>query len=52
MRDDKFEWDDRKAVANRARHGIGFETARKVFKGPYAVDEPMIATTTAKNASP
>lgn len=40
MRDDKFEWDDRKAAANRARHGIGFETVRKVFKDPFAADEP------------
>jgi len=40
MRGDKFEWDDRKAAANRARHGIGFETARKVFKDPLAVDDP------------
>jgi uncharacterized protein len=39
MRDDKFEWDDRKAAANRARHGISFETARKVFKDPFAIDE-------------
>ena len=40
MRDNKFEWDDRKAAANRTRHGIGFETARKAFKDPFAVDEP------------
>ena len=40
MRDAKFEWDDRKAAANHARHGIAFETARKVFKDPFGVDEP------------
>jgi uncharacterized DUF497 family protein len=39
MRDDDFEWDDAKAAANLARHGISFETARKVFKDPIAVDE-------------
>jgi uncharacterized protein len=39
MQDDKFEWDDRKAAANRARHGTAFETARKAFKDPFAVDE-------------
>jgi uncharacterized DUF497 family protein len=40
MRDDKFEWDDRKAAANRIRHGISFETARKAFKDRLAVDQP------------
>ena len=39
MRDDKFEWDDQKAAANRAKHGISFETARKAFKDRSAVDQ-------------
>jgi uncharacterized protein len=31
MRDDEFEWDDRKAGANLARHGVSFEAARLAF---------------------
>lgn len=38
MRDDDFEWDDAKARANIARHGISFEMARRVFSDPFAVD--------------
>jgi hypothetical protein len=40
MRDDDFEWDDQKAASNRVRHGVSFETARKAFKDPFAVDQP------------
>jgi hypothetical protein len=39
MRDDKFEWDDRKAAVNHARHGVSFEAARKVFKDIAAIDQ-------------
>lgn len=38
MRDDDFEWDDAKARANVARHDVSFETARKVFNDPFALD--------------
>jgi uncharacterized DUF497 family protein len=38
MRDDEFEWDDRKAATNLARHGVNFETARQVFDDIYAVE--------------
>ena len=31
MRDDEFEWDDRKAAANLAKHRISFEDARLAF---------------------
>lgn len=31
MRDLRFEWDDRKAAANRRKHGVTFEEARTVF---------------------
>ncbi len=27
----RFEWDRRKDVANRAKHGVGFEEARSAF---------------------
>ncbi|WP_144574036.1 BrnT family toxin [Agrobacterium sp. DE0009] len=33
-----FEWNDRKALTNLAKHGVSFETARKVFDDPFAVD--------------
>lgn len=38
MRDVDFEWDDTKARANIARHDVSFETARKVFGDPFALD--------------
>jgi uncharacterized DUF497 family protein len=33
-----FEWDEQKAVANLAKHGVSFETASHVFNDPFAVD--------------
>ena len=38
MRDDEFEWDDAKAAANLARHGVSFFTARRVFDDPFAFE--------------
>ncbi|MGH7024021.1 MAG: BrnT family toxin [Caulobacteraceae bacterium] len=38
MRDEDFEWDDAKAVANRNRHGVLFDIARGVFADPFAVE--------------
>ena len=38
MREDWFEWDDRKAAANLARHGVGFSEARRAFDDPYAFE--------------
>lgn len=32
-----FEWDERKAVDNIAKHGVGFEAARSVFGDPNAL---------------
>ena len=32
-----FEWDPNKAVANRRKHGVGFEQAATVFKDALAV---------------
>ncbi|MFM9939162.1 MAG: BrnT family toxin [Hyphomicrobiaceae bacterium] len=31
MPDDEFEWDDSKAIANRRKHHVSFETAREAF---------------------
>ena len=36
--DENFQWDDVKAAANFARHGVAFEAAREVFKDPFALD--------------
>ena len=38
MRDDEFEWDDRKAQRNERQHGVTFELARLVFDDPNAID--------------
>jgi uncharacterized DUF497 family protein len=38
VRDDNFEWDDAKAAANLARHGVSFEMAREVFDDRAAYD--------------
>lgn len=38
MRDDEFEWDDDKAVSNRAAHGVSFGVAREVFRDPFALE--------------
>jgi uncharacterized protein len=38
MVDDDFEWDDDKADANVAKHGITFDAARGVFGDPFAID--------------
>jgi uncharacterized protein len=35
-----FEWDVRKAAANRAKHGVAFEEAATVFSDPDALDGP------------
>ena len=34
----RFEWDDEKAAANLAKHGISFEEAKTVFDNPLYVD--------------
>ena len=38
MMDDGFEWDDEKAAANHAKHGIMFEQAKGVFRDPFAIE--------------
>ena len=39
MRDDRFEWDDRKAASNLRKHKISFAAARWVFDDLFAFDE-------------
>lgn len=38
MQDANFEWDDKKAAANVARHGVSFDTARSLFNDPFGVE--------------
>ena len=33
----RFEWDERKAIANEKNHGITFDQASTVFRDPLAV---------------
>lgn len=40
MKDDRFEWDDRKAESNRRKHGVSFDEARDVFDDPDYIEEP------------
>jgi uncharacterized protein len=42
MRDDNFEWDDRKAASNYRKHQVPFELARVVFDDPRAVERADI----------
>ncbi len=30
----EFEWDEAKNRANVSKHGIGFQTAKRIFEGP------------------
>ena len=39
MRDERFEWHDRKARTNVRDHGVTFEDATKVFDDLQAVDD-------------
>jgi len=39
MNDDHFEWDDAKAAANYAKHGVSFRRARLVFADPFGIAE-------------
>ena len=38
MSQDNFEWDDRKAASNFAKHGVTFEMAREVFRDAFAIE--------------
>jgi len=46
----QFEWDEAKDRANRAKHGIGFDRAVRVFEGDYVtaligvLDEVLIVS--------
>ncbi len=39
MNDDGFQWDEAKAAKNYAKHGVTFESARHVFKDPFALEQ-------------
>jgi len=36
----KFEWDEAKAAANLAKHGVSFEEAASIFGDPLALSFP------------
>lgn len=36
----EFDWDERKARANRSKHGITFDAAMTVFVDPLALSRP------------
>jgi uncharacterized DUF497 family protein len=38
MNADDFEWDDAKAGANLAKHGVSFDQARDAFDDPFAIE--------------
>lgn len=38
MQSGGFEWDDLKAAANFAKHGVSFEAACMVFADPFAIE--------------
>ena len=40
MKQLRFEWDERKAAANRRKHGVSFEEARTVFFDESALLRP------------
>ena len=35
----RFEWDEVKNQSNRRKHGIGFDTALRIFADPFALSE-------------
>ena len=39
MRNDRFEWDDDKAVSNERKHGVTFDEASEVFDDPLQLIE-------------
>ena len=38
MKDDEFEWNEKKAAENYAKHGIDFEHAKLMFNDIFAVE--------------
>lgn len=38
MNDDSYAWDDVKAAENRAKHGVGFHLARRVFEDAFGAE--------------
>jgi uncharacterized DUF497 family protein len=49
-RDQRFVWDGRKAVANRAKHGVGFEAACEAFFDDLAVYVEAAVDEESRNA--
>ena len=47
----EFEWDDSKAAANLAKHGVNFEYAARAFFDPRGLELPTTDSTTARSAA-
>jgi uncharacterized DUF497 family protein len=45
----QYEWDERKARQNFAKHGVRFEYAARIFLDPRRLDAEDVGTTTASN---
>jgi uncharacterized DUF497 family protein len=43
----RFDWDPKKAAANQAKHGVGFEEAITAFDDPFALVAPDETHSTA-----
>ena len=43
MESERFEWDDRKAAANRHKHKVSFSEAATVLEGFEAIVEPDLS---------
>jgi len=39
LKNDLFEWDDGKALANIANHGVSFDEARTVFEDTFSITQ-------------
>jgi uncharacterized DUF497 family protein len=48
----QFEWDSKKAEANKVKHGVSFEEAITVFAGPLAriFEDPILRSNGAKSS--
>ena len=38
MNDGSYEWDDAKAAENLAKHGVSFDSAKRVFKDAFGAE--------------
>jgi uncharacterized DUF497 family protein len=46
-----FEWDERKAISNRRKHGVSFDEAASAFGDPFRSRFQIRTTPKTRNAS-